>query len=236
MVKDGTTDVSGIYLNGNLIASRNDSFANLLSITTLVIGENYRGKIDDVALFSDALSAQTISDLYAARGGTSLPDNSLIKTGSGTATLTGNNTNSGTAVTVAQGTLNANSAGALGANPQALLTVSGTGTTLNLYDNASALTSFDNVSLPDSGSILNTRAGKLQINHQLQFFGGTTATISGAPSFTVQGTNLANDSVPGARQFNLNGGTLTVNSPLDLVSGVSATSSDNYYAPRQQYR
>jgi autotransporter-associated beta strand protein len=93
-VKDGTTDFSGIYWNGQLVESTTGSTADLGPIDNMVIGENYRGMFDDIAFFDVALTAEQIQQLYDARNGqgVSSSDNSLIKAGSGTLTLAGDNT------------------------------------------------------------------------------------------------------------------------------------------------
>ena len=59
LVKDGTTDFSGVYVNGTLAASTNSSTADLAGMTSLVLSPNFRG-YDDIAIYSDALSADTI--------------------------------------------------------------------------------------------------------------------------------------------------------------------------------
>ena len=105
-VKNGGTDFSGIYLNGTLLTSTTGSTMDLGPINNMVIASDYRGRIDDLAFFSSALSGSTISDLYSAALGTfALPsDNSLIKLGAGTLTLTAANTYIGD-TTVQAGTL-----------------------------------------------------------------------------------------------------------------------------------
>ncbi|MCA9268296.1 MAG: LamG domain-containing protein, partial [Planctomycetales bacterium] len=61
LVKNGNTDFSGIYINGTLVASTGGSSANLAGLTSLVLAPDYRGFLDDIAIYSQAINQDTIT-------------------------------------------------------------------------------------------------------------------------------------------------------------------------------
>jgi autotransporter-associated beta strand protein len=136
----------------------------------------------------------TLSSLVSDTGGNA---NSLLKTGAGTVTLTGNNTYSG-GTTISGGTLTAGHVNAFGTGA---LTI-GAGTSLDLanYNIANTLTN-------NGGTILN--AGTLAGGN---FSGGTTG-LSGANSMVaeVRGTATVNVTGTDTAITTVSGGTLNVN-------------------------
>jgi autotransporter-associated beta strand protein len=137
-------------------------------------------------------------------------------TGAGTSTI-GSGTTVTTAANVSVGTVNFNSTQANG-------TLAVTGGTTNIGTGAKVATA-DFV----SGTGTVNGANPLAITNQLKLAGGTTATLTGATSFTAAGANLANNST--ARTLALSGGTLTfavagVGAPI--ASGITATASSSY--------
>ena len=65
-MKNGNTDFAAFYVNGNLITSTNASTQDLGVIDHIVIGNDYRGMMDDVALMSTALTQADVQLLIAA--------------------------------------------------------------------------------------------------------------------------------------------------------------------------
>jgi fibronectin-binding autotransporter adhesin len=124
-VKDGNTDFGGIYRNGTLLASRNDRTANLSGLTQLLLAPNYRGFMDDVAIYSHAISTDTIAAMFTGTfaDGVTYTDpivgsNSYTKASPGTATLSADNkyiglTRIGVVSTTSGGTLVVTDSGAL---------------------------------------------------------------------------------------------------------------------------
>ena len=73
-VKDGTTNFSGIYINGELTASRTNSTDAFANPSHLRIGTNYTGALDDVAIYDKALSADQIRTHFEAAFPTAVDD------------------------------------------------------------------------------------------------------------------------------------------------------------------
>lgn len=75
-VKNATTGDMHIYLNGDLWASEAGNTRNMEAIATLTLGaniggsEDYLGVIDDVRIYSTALTAEDIAQLYTDSGST----------------------------------------------------------------------------------------------------------------------------------------------------------------------
>ena len=105
-VKNGATNFSGIYINGALEVSQTNSTDPFGNPDFLRIAENYDGMLDDVLILDQALTSTQVQELYDARDGIGifLRDNTLEKTGTGTLTLTGDNSYDG-GTTVSAGTL-----------------------------------------------------------------------------------------------------------------------------------
>ena len=106
-MKNGTTHFSGIYLNGTLIAQQTASTADLAGLTSLLIAEDFVGRIDDVAVLSTALTSMQRTQLWNTRNGQGIltADNTLVKNGGGTLTLSGSGITYTGATTVSGGTL-----------------------------------------------------------------------------------------------------------------------------------
>jgi fibronectin-binding autotransporter adhesin len=130
--------------------------------------------------------------VYANFNIATVSDNSLVKSGAGTLTLNGANTYNGN-TTISGGTVNYNSATAYGSSPTSTLTVSGT-SVVNLFDNASAVTTVGTADFSAGTGTVNTGAlgGKLAIKSQLKFPGGYT--VNG--DMIAQGANLVDNSAP----------------------------------------
>jgi VCBS repeat-containing protein len=60
LVKNGSTNFSGIYVNGNLVASHTNSTDAFGDPDFLKIAENFDGMLDDVAIYDKALDATRI--------------------------------------------------------------------------------------------------------------------------------------------------------------------------------
>jgi autotransporter-associated beta strand protein len=126
---------------------------------------------------------------------------------SGTLNLGGANTLSGGVTVSGTGTLNANSASALGAST-GTVNVSGSG----------ALNLSTGITLANgnfTGGTVNTNGNNVAVTSQMQTAGYKFAytPAAGAPSFSVTGANLANDST--ARTITLSGGVLSVPTVTD---------------------
>jgi hypothetical protein len=65
-VKDGTTNFSGMYINGELVASLNSSTDAFANPSFLRIAENHDGMLDDISVYDQALSAAQVTAHYEA--------------------------------------------------------------------------------------------------------------------------------------------------------------------------
>jgi fibronectin-binding autotransporter adhesin len=143
-------------------------------------------------------------------------DNSLVKSGSGALTLAGANTFNGN-TTITGGTVNYNSATAFGAPTTAsTLTVSGATTVVNLFNNASAVTTVGKADFSAGTGTFNTGAlgGKLAVKTQLKT--GNSYVVNG--DMTVAGANIIDNAAPR---------TLTaVSGPLDISHVIAISSAD----------
>jgi fibronectin-binding autotransporter adhesin len=151
-----------------------------------------------------------------------IADNSLIKNGAGTLTLNGANTYNGN-TTVTGGTVNYTSATAYSASPTSTLTVSGPTSVVNLFDNATAVTTVDKADFSSGDATINTGAGKLAVRTQLSLADGYVAT----GNLTAEGASLAKSSEP--RTLTAVTGTLKIDGPgqFSTISRVNAPS--NFY-------
>jgi autotransporter-associated beta strand protein len=135
LVKNGVTNFSGIYINGTLVASNaTGSTANLSGLTSLTLARDYRGFLDDIAIYNNAISADSITAMATGQlsGGVTYADslvgsNGYTKMGAGTATLTAENLYQGS-TNVTGGTLSIGNGGTTGSIlASSDVSVSGTG-------------------------------------------------------------------------------------------------------------
>jgi autotransporter-associated beta strand protein len=152
---------------------------------------------------------------------TFVADNSLVKNGAGALTLSGANTYNGN-TTITGGTVNYTSATAYGA-PAAgsTLTVSGATTVVNLFDNASNVTTVGTADFSTAGSVVNTGAGKLAVKTKATLADGYTVT----GDMTLQGANVASNTAP--RTLSATTGNLTASKVATSV--ISSTDNGTLY-------
>jgi autotransporter-associated beta strand protein len=161
---------------------------------------------------------QNINPVAPAQAGlwtnTITPKNAVFKTGSGTVTFMASNSYSGN-TTVTGGTLATTANNALGSNPASTLSVSGATTAVNLFDNASAVTTVGTADLRAGTGTVNTGAlgGKLAVKTQINFSGGYSAS----GNLAAQGANLVDNAAP--RTISAVTGTVTLsNAPPAQIS------------------
>lgn len=164
----------------------------------------------------------------ATFGGVLAGTGAITKVGTGSWTLTGNNTNSG-AVSVSAGTLNANSATALGAASSTAGISVTSGTTLSLgaalnYSSPGRTTTISGTGVSTGGALVHAYAGTANVGSiTLGAASYVRGTTTGALSSTFAlGTNRLTAGAASGITFNLSG-TLTSTSPAGLTVGGQAS-------------
>ena len=214
-------DGAVLYLDGSTTAAvSNNVLSQVVTSKTATVNLTPGAHTIDIEYFNSG-GAGSMEALWDPMGGANFVDipnqtvttsgGNLSKTGAGTLTLGSANTYTGN-TTISAGTVNALASSAFGNSTTSILTVTGAATTVNLWNDPSAVTTIGTAdfSAVTGTTAVNTGLGKLAIASQLKLF-ANTATLTGGTSFSVQGGNIVNDSVTGAlaRTITVSGGTLT---------------------------
>jgi autotransporter-associated beta strand protein len=207
-VIDTTTNQQRLYLNGQLVAASTRTTPIVNTEFDWLIGNHnpatsgFEGLIDNFGIFTSALTAAQIQQLYSA-GLDEQQQTQLRMLGSGQVTLAGDNQHrDGTLVH--DGTLVVASATALGLPDEGIATVTVHGGIVVLQADVEA----DRIVLDGGTSDTGSHAWTI---HQQASINRWDISVEGG-SFTLAGSDLADDNVD--RSLVLSGGTVTVDTQI----------------------
>ncbi len=194
-VTSGTTE----FMSGDVVMF-NDTVTTGTTVVDITAG--------DVAPAGTIFENSTKNYTLTSSSGYGISNGSLVKSGTGTLTITNTNSYMG-GTTLEGGTINVNNAEALG-NSSGALTFSGSGGTLQL---GGTISSSRNYVLNASGTI-DTNGYDLTSSGVISGSGGALVK-AGAGTLTLAGSN----SYSGGTVINANSGTVSFSTPTGLSSG-----------------
>ena len=253
MVKNGVTNFSGIYINGNLIASTNSSTADLAGLTQLILAQDHRGLLDDISIYSRALSVPEIQSLtnretYLTTGGAwNAPANwntgaapagdNVFIGGGNTATVSANEVAS--SVTVGHNGLTAGGNGTLNIN-SGNLNVTGdvnlgqSGTTGDVNVTGNGLTVGGNINSTGANSINGGTVSASAAADRQMTINSASGNLAISSNVDLQKSGLI---VSGAGNTTISGdisGTATLSGPLSNLSALG-TGTHTFTADSQSF-
>ncbi|MFT5127194.1 MAG: fibronectin-binding autotransporter adhesin [Rhodothermales bacterium] len=180
-IKDGNSDFGAIYRNGALLASSSNRTANLSGLTSLILGANYRGFMDDVAIYSQAISTDAITAMATGTfadvtyNDAIVGSNGYIKAGAGTTTLNADNKYLGD-TSLNAGTILVGQLNGLGASTAGTTVASGATLQLNVGGTYAEPMTINGAGVGGNGALTSTGANKV-LGNTLTL--GSDATIGG---------------------------------------------------------